>query len=58
MFFTTHLAKYMLPLSLVESSAFKKFVDPRYTLPSCKHLSTKLLTEKLEVIDDETSQKY
>ncbi len=43
----------MLALSLVESLAFKMFVhtlDPRYTLPSRKHLSTKLLTEKQKAI--------
>ena len=47
------IAKDMLPLSLVESSTFKTFVstlDPRYTLPSRKHLSTKLIKEKHEVI--------
>ena len=54
------IAKDMLSLSLVESLAFKKFVhtlDPRFTLPSCKHLSTKLLTEKQKAILIEQSQK-
>ena len=46
----TLIAEDMLPLSLVDSSAFKTFVDKldsRYTLPSRKHLSTKLLVEEI-----------
>ena len=38
-----------LPLSIVESSHFKAFVhdlDPKYSLPSCSYLTSKLLPQK------------
>lgn len=53
------IAKDMLPLSLVESHAFKQFVstlDQRYQVPSRKHLTTTLLTEKWKAIDDGLKQ--
>ena len=42
------LADDMLPLPLVMSASFRKFVsilDPCYTLPSLKHISSKLLPQ-------------
>lgn len=43
----------MLPLSIVESPSFKKYshsLDSRFVVPSRKHLSTTLLTQKHEAI--------
>ena len=43
------IAENMLPLSIVESPAFKKYsaaLDSRFVVPSRKHVSTKLLTQK------------
>lgn len=53
------IAKDMLQLSLVESHAFKQFVstlDQQYKVPSRKHLTTTLLTEKWKAIDDGLKQ--
>ena len=50
---TSLVAELMLPLSIVESPAFKKFtdsLDSRFAMPSRKHLSSTLLTKKHEAI--------
>ena len=42
-----------MPLSVVESKFFRSFVeklDPKYQMPSRKHLSTKLIHEKSEEV--------
>jgi hypothetical protein len=47
----------MLPLSLVMSASFRKFVsilDPLYTLPSRKHISSKLLPQKQAEVEAKT----
>ena len=43
------IADVKLPLSILDAPAFKIFVtslDSRYMLPSCKHMSTTLITKK------------
>ena len=43
----------MLPLSIVEAPSFKQFtksLDPRFVVPSRKHLTTKLVAQKDELI--------
>ena len=50
---TSLIAENMLPLSIVESPSFRKYchsLDPRFVVPSRKHLSTSLLTKKHEAI--------
>ena len=45
----TFIAGNLTPLSIIESSEFKTLVealDPKYQIPSRKHLSTKLLHQK------------
>lgn len=52
---TSLVAESLLPFSIVESSAFKKFViglDTQFVVPSCKHLSTTLLTKKHKAIKE------
>ena len=47
------IADDLIPLSLVDSTRFKRFVhklDPRYQLPSRKYLSTVLIKKKHEVV--------
>ena len=49
----TGKAGNLLPLSLVESPAFKNLIeelDPKYTLPSRKHLSSQLLPAKAKLV--------
>ena len=48
-----YVAQDLLPLSTVDSSAFKKLMhtaEPNYTLPSRKHLSGKLIPEKADEV--------
>ena len=45
----TFIAKDLLPVSLVESAAFKEVMEkaqPAFTMPSRKYLCTKLLPER------------
>ena len=49
------IAGDLLPLSLIRSCFFKRFasiLDSRYVVPSRKYLSTKLLTEKQQIIEN------
>ena len=51
-----YIAGDLVPLSVVESHYFSnllKRLDPRYQLPSRKHLSTKLLEEKSSSIQND-----
>lgn len=55
-----YIAGNLVPLSTVESDDFKQFVealDPKYQLPSRKHISTKLLIEKSTAIQADVKLK-
>ena len=55
-----YIAGDLAPLSVVDSPYFcnmMKKTEPRYQLPSRKHLSSKLLNEKAEEIRDEVKKQ-
>ena len=46
-----HIAGYLLPQSTVDSKPFQnRLLDPRFVIPSRKHLSTTLIAEKHQAI--------
>ena len=50
---TSLVAEFMLPLSIVEAPSFKQFaesLDPPFVVPYRKHLTTKLIAQKVEQI--------
>lgn len=54
------IAGDILPLSLVDSQNFRNFVeklDPKYQIPSRKHLSTKVLNEKSSEVRNNLKEK-
>ena len=54
------LCNSLQPLSKVEDPAFKELLhkaQPACTLPSCKHLSTKILPEKTRRLHDDICEQ-
>ena len=55
-----YIAADLVPLSVVDSDNFKKLlyvVDPRYQIPSRKHLTSKLITEKADQVHKTLKQQ-
>ena len=54
------IATNLTPLSVVENPDFKAFIEslnPKYQLPSRKHLSTKILQQKSSEIQSDIKEK-